>query len=81
MAAFDFSQDKLALNRAGLLQGNAHEPLVHDLKTDPVTMARCNCADSSAAAGTPLGLSDVLKVLDGKGIDKIPQCSDWSMNV
>ena len=33
----------------------------------------------SAAAGTPLGLSDVLKVLAGKGVDKSPQRSDWSM--
>ena len=79
MVAIDFSQDKLALIRVGLLQGNPHEALVHDLKTDPVIMARCDCADSNAAAGTPLGLSNVLKVLAGKGVDKSPQHSDWSM--
>ena len=79
MAAFNFFQDRLALIRAGLLQGNTHEPLVQDLKTDPAIMARCDCADSSAVAGTPLGLSDVLKVLAGKGIDTTPQRSDWSM--
>ena len=55
MAAFDFSQDRLALERAGVLQGNAQGPLVHNLKPDPVIMARCNSTDRSAAAGTPLG--------------------------
>ena len=43
-------------------------------------MARCDCADSNAAADTPLGLNDVLKVLAGKGIDKSPQRTDWSMD-
>ena len=73
MTAINFSQDKLALIRAGLLQGNTHGALIHDPKTDPVIMARCDCADSNATAGTPLGVSNVLKVLAGKGIDKSPQ--------
>ena len=53
MAVFGFRQDRLALMRANLLTENAHRTLVHDLKTEPVIMARCDCADSSAAAGTP----------------------------
>ena len=69
MAAFNFSQDKLALECAGLLQGNTQGPLVHDLKTHPVIMTRCDSTGLSAATGTPLGLSDVLKVMVNRSME------------
>ena len=75
-----FSQDKLALKFAGLLHGNAQEPLVHGLETDPVIMARYDSMSPSAAAGTPLGLNNVLKVMANISIYKTMQLSDWTMN-
>ena len=39
-------------------------------------MTRCDSEDQIAAAGTPLCLSDVLKVMAGKGMDKTLQRGD-----
>ena len=80
MATFDFTQDKMVLERAGLLQENAQGALVRDPKTDPAIMVSCDSLGLGAAAGTPLRLSNVLKVMASISINKTMQLSDWAMN-
>ena len=75
MATFGISKDKLALEHTDLLQGNTQGPRVHDLKTDPVIIARCDSSDLNATVGTPLGLSNILKVTN-RGMDKTLQRSN-----
>ena len=70
----------MALEHAGLLRENAQGTLVRDLKTDPVIIASCDSLGLGAAAGTPLGLSDVLKSMANRSINKTKQLSDWTMS-
>ena len=80
MATFDFTQDKMVLERAGLLQENAQGALVRDPKTDPAIMVSCDSLGLGAAAGTPLGLSNVLKVMANRSMDKTLQHGNWTMD-
>ena len=45
MVAFDFTQDKQNLDRAGLLQNDTQTSLVRNLKNDIVIMACCDSSD------------------------------------
>jgi hypothetical protein len=80
MVAFDFTQDKITLDWAGLLPDNMQGAFVRDLKTNPVIMACCDSCDCNPTSGTPLGLSDVSKVMINKKIDKKMQYSNWTMD-
>ena len=42
MVAFDFTQYRITLDRAGLLQNNTHGAFVCNLKNNPVTMVCCD---------------------------------------
>jgi hypothetical protein len=78
MVAFDFKQDKKALERAGLLPDDTQAALVRDQKTDPGVMTCCDSSDCSPTFGTPLGLSDILRVMANEWINKAMQCSNWT---
>ena len=80
MLVFDFTQDKTTLDRVGLLPNNTHTSLVRNLKTDPVITACCNSSNCNLTSGTPLGLSDAVKVMTNKCIDTTIHCSNWTMN-
>ena len=79
MVAFDFTQDNITLDRAGLLLDNTQGAFVRDLKTALVIMACCDSCDCNPTSGTPLGLSDVSKVMINKKIDIKMQYSNWTM--
>ena len=80
MIAFDFTQDKITLDQAGLLPNDTQGAVVRNLKTSPIIMAWCNSSDCNLTSGTPLGLSDGSKVMINKKIDKKMQCSNWAMD-
>ena len=80
MVAFDFTQDKITLNRTGLFSNNTQGSFVRDVKTNPVITAYCNSCDCNSTSGTPLGLSDVFKVILNKKIDKRMQYSTTTMD-
>ena len=80
MIGFDFKQDGKALDRANLLPNNTQAALVRDLKTNLIIMVCCKCSDYNPTSGTAVGLSDVLKVMANRWIDKAMQCSNWTMD-
>ena len=43
-------------------------------------MTSCNSLGLGAAAGTPLGLSNILNIMTNRSIHKTMQLSNWTMN-
>ena len=78
MVAFDFTQDRIALDWTGLLPNNTQRAFLRNLKTDLVIMACCDSCDCNLTSGTPLGLSNVSKVILNKNINKKMQCNNWT---
>ena len=79
MVAFDFKQNEKTLDQAGLLSDDMQAAFVRNLKTNPCGMVWYNFSECNLTSGTPLRLSDILRVMVNRWIDKEMQCSNWTM--